>query len=74
MMKDSAGLKFIGWVVEQKESMDNFLIHWIAHSIMTFLLEKKISQKIFLGLNNNKAQIQTSKTPVKLRELPQELN
>lgn len=51
--------------------MGNFLIDWIGHSMWIFLLEK-VSEKIFLGLHNNKAKIQTRKTPVKLRKLPQE--
>lgn len=71
MMIDVAGLKLIEWVVEWKESMSNFLIDWIGHSMRIFLLEK-VSEKIFLGLHNYKAKIQTRKTPFKLRKLPQE--
>lgn len=68
MMKDLAGLKLIGW-----ERINGQFSNWLDSPFHVDVLLEKISQKIFLGLNNNKAQIQTSKTSVKLRELPQEL-
>lgn len=62
----------VDWVGSRMERINGQLSNWLDRPFHADFLLEKVSEQIFLGLHNNKAEIQTSITPVNLRELPQE--